>query len=220
MNFKIFLSVIALAVTVTSITAPSAQAEEGGGGGGNARWKFAPNVYRLEQATGPRQHAFSEPPMQQVRRGATPGVANMLGFNPAQLKKPVAAQVPVQPQQNVMAQLGVPNFNNLFGKPTGNATTATAIPLPLTAQMPKAGVLAPSKPAAVRAPIRHLASNNSNVAGRLRRPAHAQSRMASAGPIQSYGNQGYVPGSTAPGIPSGSVARTDTSVMGVIKQRH
>jgi len=202
MNFKIFLSVIALA-------------EEGGG---NARWKFAPNVYKLEQATGPRQHAFSEPPMQQVRRGATPSASNMLGFNPAQLKKPVVvAAAPVQPQQNVMSQLGVPNFNNLFGKPTGNATTASANTLPLTAQRPTAGAIAPSRPAVVRAPIRHIASSNSNVAGHLRHPAHPHSRMASAGPIQSYGQGvGYVPGSTAPGVSGGGV-RTDATVMGVIK---
>lgn len=215
MNFKIFLSVIALAAT--SIAAlPAAQAQEGGG---NARWKFAPNVYKLEQPTGPRQHAFSEPPLQQVRRGATPSAANMLGFNPAQLKKPVVvAQAPAQPQQNVMSQLGVPNFNNLFGKPTGEASKATASALPMTAQMPKAGAIAPTKPAAVRAPIRHIASNN-NVAGHLRRPAHSRPTMASAGPIQSYGQgQGYVPGSTAPGVSGGS-SSASTAVMGVIKRR-
>ncbi len=213
MNFKIFLSVIALAVT-TVAAQPAARADEGGGG--NARWKFAPNVYRLEQPTGPRQHAFNEPPMQQVRRGQTPGVHNMLGFNPATLKRPVAA-VPQQ-QPNVMAQLVPPGFNNLFGKPTSNGTAATAHAnnLPLTAQMaPPAAAIATK--AAVRAPIRR---SNNNVMAHMRRPARSQSRTASAGPIASYGQGvGYIPGSTAPGVTGGSGSSTNTSVMGVIKRR-
>ncbi len=199
MNFKIFLSVIALAVT-TVAAQPAARADEGGGG--NMRWKFAPNVYRLEEPTGPRHHAFHEPPAQQVRRGQTPGVHNMLGFNPATLKKPVAA-VPQQ-QPNVMAQLVPPGFNNLFGKPTSTGTAATAQAKPLTALMaPTASTLAPSRPA-VKAPVRRMASNN-NVMARMRRPARSQSHNASAGPIASYGQGvGYIPGSTAPGVTGGS----------------
>jgi len=173
----------------------------------------------LEQPTGPRQHAFNEPPMQQVRRGQTPGVSNMLGFNPATLKKPVAA-VPQQ-QPNVMAQLVPPGFNNLFGKPTSNGTAATAHAnnLPLTAQMaPAASALSPSRPA-VKAPVRRMASNN-NVMARMRRPARSQSHTASAGPIASYGQGvGYVPGSTAPGVTGGSGGRTDTTVNGKVIRR-
>lgn len=203
MNFKIFLSLIAIA-TGTVMAQPEAQAQ-------GARFKFAPTVYKLEEPTGAHVPSVYNPPPRTVNSGSVPKGHSMLGFNPAMLKKqaPPIAVIQAQPstQASIVPQPGI--FSNLFGKPT----TATANAMPLTAAPATAMPMA-----ATPQKVAKQVSRSNGVSGRLRtRPARPMiARSASPNKIASYGNQGYQPGSTVPTGSFGSGGTSSATVAGTI----
>lgn len=213
MKIKLLLSVMSL-FAVASISLPSAQAQEAGSAP-SQRWQFAPNYYKVEEATGPKHHYASyQPATRTVRTGSVPRGSAFLGINPEVLKPRPAAPAPIQ-QPVVTAQLQPANFNNAFGKPM----TAAANPMPLTAN--PAAAMAPTKPVTTphiaQSSPRHSSSNSRNVAGRvLRRPTAAS--MMSAPRALSYGQgNGYQQGINIPSANSGTGFGSSATVSGVIR---
>lgn len=211
MKIKLLLSVMSL-FAVASISLPSAQAQEAGGAP-SQRWHFAPNIYKVEEATGPKHHYASyQPATRTVRTGSVPTGSAFLGINPAILKPRPAAPAPIQ-QPVVTAQLQPATFNNVFGKPN----QAAASPLPLTAG--PAAAMAPAKavtpPHIAQSSPRH--SSSRNLTGRmLRRPAAAP--MMSAPRALNYGQgNGYQQGISIPSASSGSGVGVTTSLSGRIR---
>jgi hypothetical protein len=202
MNFKIFLSLIAIA-TGTVMAQPEAQAQ-------GARFKFAPTVYKLEEPTGAHVPSVYNPPPRTVNSGSVPKGHSMLGFNPAMLKKQAPPVAVIQAQPSTQASLMPAAFNNLFGKPTSAQTNA----LPLTAAPATAMPMA-----ATPQKVAKQVSRSNGVSGRLRtRPAQRPmiARSASPNSIASYGGRGYQPGSTVPTGSFGSGGGTTQDVNGKI----
>ncbi|MBA3856495.1 MAG: hypothetical protein C0507_06240 [Cyanobacteria bacterium PR.3.49] len=224
MNVKLsILSTIAIIAASSTTQAADAQ---------NARFKFAPQTYRLEQAKLPAGYGEPVANPHQVTHGAAPKGMSALGLDPSMLAaRPPAPRGPrVSPiaQQSVNSTLGfgnpVPFLNAFapvankgqFGQPLNVPPVVAALPpqaaKPQVAQArPLAPVTASSNVSGRIQPRR--SSNSQNVSGRLAKPARALAARQGS-PIQSYGsNFGYTAGSTAP---SGSGYTTSTSVSGVI----
>lgn len=210
MKFKFLLSVMSL-FAVANIALPAAQAQEAAAP--SQRWKFAPNVYTIEQPIMPKHYASYSPATRTVTTGSVPKGSSFLGINPAILKPRPVAPAPM-PQPVVTAQLRPATFNNSFGKPIAAAPTE----LPLTAAPAQA---LPSSKAATPARIaqshpRHSAVGN--VSGRLRTRPVPASQMARP-QITSYGpNTGYIPGISTPSASGGSYGAS-TQVSGVLKTK-
>lgn len=210
MKFKFLLSVMSL-FAVANIALPAAQAQEASAP--SQRWHFAPNVYRVEQPTMPKNYASYSPATRTVTTGSVPKGSSFLGINPAILKPRPVAPAPM-PQPVVTAQLRPATFNNSFGKPIAAAPTE----LPLTAA--PAGALPQPKAAApahiAQSHPRHSAVGN--VSGRLRTRPVPASQMARP-QIASYGpNTGYIPGISTPSASGGGYSSSAT-VNGVLRTK-
>jgi hypothetical protein len=210
MKFKFLLSVMSL-FAVANIALPAAQAQEASAP--SQRWHFAPNVYRVEQPTMPKNYASYSPATRTVTTGSVPKGSSFLGINPAILKPRPVAPAPM-PQPVVTAQLRPATFNNSFGKPIAAAPTE----LPLTAA--PAGAL-PQPKAAAPARIAHAPVHHASWDGRatLRKPHVPSSQMASSQPIATYGQgHGYEVGVNTPSASGGSYGAS-TQVSGVLRTK-
>lgn len=207
MKFKFLLSVMSL-IAIAGFSLPAANAQEGGGAP-SQRWHFAPNVYAVEQPTGPKHHYASySPATRTVTTGSVPKGSSFLGINPAILKPRMPAPIP---QPIVTAQVVPAHFDNAFGKPM----TASPTALPLTAN--PAAAMAQPKAAAPR--VSHPSrSHAQSVNGRLRTPVQPRALSASPRAIASYGQgNGYTPGYNTPS--AGSGYSTSTAVSASLRHK-
>jgi hypothetical protein len=219
-----FILISILAVTAILAGAQTAQAQNETG----ARWKFAPNVYKLEQ---PRIPANLDGP-HQVNQGSVPHSANFLTGDPGMLTKPVAK--PIVPATQVSHKLFVPNtatppsttFKPDFGKP--NQPLQAGEPVRMTTLPPGAGSPISQKPAPptanqAAAPVqqpKHSAPRHHSTAvkGTLKTPVHAHGESAT--PVAASYSTGYTPGGLLPAQSGvGMSSRADVSGR-IIKQKH
>lgn len=216
------LTTLSIAAALCSIQAAQAQEE----GGNPNRWKFAPNIYKLEQPNTPR--GYNAPRSNSsVRAGSVP--KNMLGYDPADpmYSKPMTRIVPaIAPiaQTYVKPQLS-------FGNPAPQLLPQTELKAPpayssdfgkpLVAHQPPA-ISVPRTPPVAAKPAPQVAFNsNRSVNGIIRRPAVA--RGHSAGPAQglpviaSYGpGGGFQRGQNLPsmgGSGSSSTANVSATLL-------
>ncbi len=224
------------ALAITALVAAAFATVQPASAQNNARFKFAPNIYRHEEVRSPKASG----PVHSVKNGSVPTGTSFLGLDPNMLKpapKPVAPQP--QPQMQVAAtpsfsqvtpQIAVPraSFNSNFGRPAGQLAPPQ---VPLVASAPMAQPPLPQvatakslqlpKPAPKAAVKRPAMQASRSVSGKLRKPAaqHAPARtVATAGKgIDSYGkNFGYVPGAYLPAV--GMTAQAD--VYGQLVKQH
>lgn len=203
-----YLSLLTVALTV-GVQAANAQPAER-----QARFKFAPNIYRTEEARMPVDN--TPEPFHNVRNGAVPRSTNFLGVDPSMTAPRPAPPPPVQTvaarpvTTTATPQMFVPktSFNPAFGKPTHIAQLPAPVPQQAVAQpmtMPVRPAAANHAPAAVRrAPVakRHY---NSQVAGRLLTPVRTAPVNATP-EVASYGkNVGYIPGPILPSTNIGNI---------------
>jgi hypothetical protein len=192
----------ALALSLMS-TLPS-QAEPG-----SARFSFAPNVWKQEQARMPQ-------PEHSVRDGSVPVGSKFLGLDPQMLAKPKLPQVAVRPAfTQVTPQMLPPKgqFDAAFGTPESLPTQAKKAEVPKVAQ-------AQSLPLHNQA---HSPRRAVSRGGHAKTAVHAQlvnkpKATGLAAPpaeqIASYDkNFGYVPGSFLPSSASDGLSR-HTEVQG------
>ena len=205
MTSRFFLASM-ITVAAAGLLCQSAQAQERPG----ARFKFAPNVYKIEQARVPSD--VDGPRM--VKQGAMPRSSSFLGVDPGYLTRPQVAAVPVaQPQ--VSAKAFVPNtsFMPSFGQPINTQALQAGGPIAMAPSMPKAPVAAPARPVhTAKRPVsrQHIAKA---VSGKLVKPSHTPAQSATPA---TYGNNvGYVPGGFVP-VQSGYGASTRADVHGRI----
>src|SRR4029434_4720188 len=134
------IKLTALAIT-TLVTAAFASIQPASAQGGGARFKFAPQTYRMEEAPKPKGYGLGQ--AHNVKSGSVPTGTSFLGLDPNMLK-PAVKPVAPQPQMQVAAtpsftpvtpQIAVPkaNFNSAFGKPAGQPPQ-----LPVVASAPVA----------------------------------------------------------------------------------
>lgn len=206
------------------------------GSPGNARFEYAPNVWKVE---GVRVPSIQEAP-HAVKNGAVPQGPGFLGLSPQLLSKPPAPPVtPVarpQVQTQVAArptymqatpQASVPKFSSAFGK-AGSlpAPPVVANNPPPPAAPGDAAMAQPLPPQAKAAPARagqkrplvaqHSASRNVHGVLTHRNPAGL---VADAGKrIESYG-AGYVPGAFLPAAYNGDGSSTQSDVHGRLLRR-
>lgn len=222
MNVK-FAILSTVAIIAASSTVQAAEAQ-------GARFKYAPNVYKVEESRLPAGYGQPVANPHSVRHGSVPSGRSMLGLDPTML----AARPPVSrgPRVAPIAQTqlsGIPSFTSVvpmlnpfapvankgqFGQPLGSAPVVASLPpqaiKPQVAQSkPTAPVTANSN---VNARVR-VPSNSNSLRGRMAKPARALAARQGS-PIQTYENNNfYQPGST---VPTGSGYTTTTSVGGRI----
>lgn len=227
MNIKIaIISTLAIAAATVSVQPASAK--------GN-RFDFAPNVWRSEEIRKPEGYGVvGNQPQHAVRHGnVTPG-RQLLGIDPAMLRRPTPRVAPVAQTQVAANPLGsftnmIPKVNPFqpgafsakFGDPLkvnappvmANLPPAAqpAIPQQATAQPLPPGSSSKGVSGRLSAPHRSTA-----VRGRLNTPRRAVGLAARpATPIQSYGSMGYKQGTFIP-AGSGYGMSTQTSVAGKV----
>lgn len=222
MNIKaLTLSIISVAAAVAASTPAQAQ-EAGEAPRPNARWSFAPNVWKKETIQMPR--GYNAPaPMAAVRSGAVPG-KSMLGLDPSYLAK-APAPMPAPLVRVNQAVSAVPiavkpaspleAFQKAFGKPV------SATPAALVASAPQAmsAVPASTSPSASRQVSAHRipsVRHSSNLNGKVLTPQHRTGLAARpAAPIQSYGSSFFSPVPFNPAS-AGSGSSTSATVSGRI----
>jgi hypothetical protein len=188
-----------------------------------ARFEFAKNVWRNEQARMPKD--YDAPHL--VKQGSVPS-SSMLGLDPGMLNSrpqplPQVAARPAVPSVSAKAFVPNTNFNSNFGQPI--APLNAGAPMQMAA-LPPASVPQMAAPNAARtaAPVHHSRgvshhphSTSTAVSGKLKTPIHPTG--ASATPA-SYGNGfGYVPGEHLPAV-SGSGTSSSANVHGRIIKSH
>ncbi len=223
MNVK-FAILSTIAIIAASSTVQSAEAQ-------GARFKYAPNVYKMEEARIPHGAGALQPPSQHsVTHGSAPRGMASLGLDPSMLAarpQPVSRGPRVAPIAQTQLS-GIPSFTSVvpmlnpfapvqnkgqFGTPLNVPPVMAS--LPPQASKPQAAQLKPTAPVTasnLSGRINPRRSTN-NVSGRIAKPARALAAKQGS-PIQTYGNNNfYQPGST---VPSGSGLSSHTSVNGVI----
>lgn len=237
------MKVIILALLTTA--ASSVFAVQGANAEGrSARFDFAPNVWKVE---GVRVPPIQESP-HAVKSGAVPYGASFLGLSPHLLTKPAPVHQPAMPPQvqtqvaarptftRAVPQIAVPNtqYKNEFGKagsltPPVVASAPPAIAPPLPQSAGQAQSLPPisqqAAPAKANYPSKPLVAHNRtsssrNVHGTLKHRNAGNGLVADAGKrIDSYGNNGYVPGSFLPAAYTGDGSTTQTDVHGRVVRK-
>lgn len=208
----LLLSVLSIAALVTvDAQEANAQAKEGG-----ARWKFAPNIYRVEQPRLPQ--GYGAPSVQQ---GAMPRSSSFLGLEPGMLNRPPApapvpqvAARPAMPQVTGRAFVPTTAFNPSFGQPVQPMSAGAPIQM---AQLPPAvGPGTSTAPAVRQAAPAHrpvARSHNAHVSGKLLTP-HKHVGQSASPAVASY-SSGYMPGGSLPSH-SSSGNSVSTNVNGRI----
>ena len=202
----IFLSLASLSIAIGISLQPASAQQRGG-----ARFNFAPNYYRLEQANVPE--VSYHPVSHTVKNGHVPNSQSILGIDPKLL--PVAPQLQTQTQtQAKLTQVTPTHYKESFGAPV-NAPVMAA--LPATAlNLPKAGDKALSVNKAVSAKLM-----NKKVAAKIikKHIAGNSGQALALGPAASYGkNFGYEAGPTMPSA-YGNGMNVNTAVSGRLLHR-
>ncbi|GEM_PF-657424 len=192
---------------------------------GDARFHFAPNVWKSDQPVKPVMRAVEAPHV--VTNGAVPASSRFLGVDPAMLQKPapppppvVIPQVAAQPSfAQIAPQMAMPKspFNPAFGAPPGmHAREQVAhLPAPATPPQAKAGPAGALPLKASKPVVAHHASTSVHGVLSRHKTSVPEGLVANAGKrIDSYGS-GYVPG---PFVPTavGDGSRTQTDVHGTL----
>lgn len=215
---------IAIAILAVLMCVQAASAQEGKRG---ARFSYAPNVWKTEQATVPRSWQADAPV--NVRQGAVPSSGNsLLGLDPNLLRKPEPAPI-YRPQQSVAArpisQQVTPHmvpkvaYQPQFGTPNHIA------PLAQQAARPTMASALPATPAVARAMPSHVRHGGgrrhvtTGLSGRLRPPRRVAPETATP-QVASYGNNvGYIPGNTLPASSTAGLGAR-TAVKGRLMRTH
>lgn len=222
MNVK-FAILSTVAIIAASSTVQAAEAQ-------GARFKYAPNVYKVEESRLPAGYGQPVANPHSVRHGAVPSGRSMLGLDPTML----AARPPVSrgPRVAPIAQTqlsGIPSFTSVvpmlnpfapvankgqFGQPLGSAPVVAS--LPPQAIKPQVAQSKPTAPVSVSSSVGgrvRVPANANSLRGRMVKPARALAARQGS-PIQTYGNNNfYQTGST---VPTGSGFSSNTNVSGRI----
>lgn len=219
-----FLIASILVAASFGFCAEQAQAQEGRAPG--ARFSFAKNVWKNEQARVPSD--ADGPRM--VKQGAVPHSSNFLGLDPGMLNSrpqplPQVAARPAVPSVSARAFVPNTNFNSNFGQPI--APLNAGAPMQMAAlPAPAAAIPQMAAPVAGRtaAPVHHSRgtshphSTRTAVSGKLKTPIHPSG--ASATPATYGNNFGYVPGEHLPAVQIGSGTNSRADVHGRIVKSH
>lgn len=219
MNAKFAILSTTIAIIAASSTVQSAEAQ-------GARFKYAPNVWKNEEARMPAGYGQPAANPHSVTHGAAPKGMSALGLDPTMLAARPKPRVAPIAQQNVHSTLGfanpVPMLNPFapiankgqFGQPLNPNVPPVVASLPPQAAKAQPKSIAPASTNTNLSGKINPRRSSTAVAARLARPARALAARQGA-PIQSYGNSNfYAPGSTAP---AGSGA--STSVTGNVYGR-
>lgn len=178
---------------------------------GSARFSFAPNVWKQEQARLPQ-------PEHNVRDGSVPVGSKFLGLDPQMLAKPKLPQVAARPAfTQVTPQMLPPKgqFDSAFGTPEALPTQTKKAEVPQVAQ---AQTLTPVQTKA-NSPRRASRGGHAKTAVHAQLMNKPKANGLAAQPaeqIASYDkNFGYVPGSVLPSSVSDGLSRR-TEVQGKI----
>lgn len=221
MNVKTAIFSTTIAIIAASSAIQSADAQ-------GARFKYAPNVYKIEESRLPAgygQPAAAAHNPHSVTHGSMPKGNSLLGIDPTML----AARPKPAPRVAPIAQTqlsGIPSFTNVvpmlnpfapvankgqFGQPLNVPPVVASLP-PQAAKPQTSKPPAPAASSNVSGKLRTPARANTAVAGRMVKPRALAAKQGPA--IQSYGNNNfYSVGSTAP---TGGGTSTSTSVNGRI----
>jgi len=203
------LSALSIILFSTTLQLKPACAEEGG-----ARFRYAPNIWRLEQPRIPHESYAVTPPARSALDGRVPRGTSFLGVDPQLLSKPAPitrTQAVMQPSIKPAAPTNNP-FQPSFGQPS---TPPVMAALPKTASPLSLPQSSANK--ALSGKLLHKPSPlaNKQVSGKLFN--HKRAVGQSAGPalalkhIGRYDrNVGYVPGAFLPtSLSSGMSAKAD-----------
>jgi len=187
----VVIVVVGVSVAFTAVVAPAAQAQ-------SPRFEYAPHYWEKDAATGRARRSnynqLAPLAMQKVHGGQIPNVRNMIGIDPAQLRK----QAPAETGHQVVMSRVVQN-PGVFGKPNK----------PAVAVHNSAGHALPMTATPILATVSGKKAN-----------AYVPHQLPSTTRVQSYKpGVGFVSGSTAAAL-YGSEHKTSTSVGGKVLSRH
>ncbi len=207
-----YIASLQLAVVAAIMTAATTQAAFAADSG-NARFTYAPNIYRVEMSHVPA--SVPEAP-HQVKNGAVPQGPSFLGLSPKMLTKPAAQQVTAATTSFTQAtpEIGIPKFNAAFGK----AAAPVVANKPESVAAPVAAKAAPAKAAHFSKPVVAHRSNHASkdVHAVLARAKESKGVVADAKKqIDSYGG-GYVPGPFLPASYAGDGSTAQATVLGKV----
>lgn len=222
MNVK-FAILSTVAIIAASSTVQSAEAQ-------GARFKYAPNVFKMEEARIPAGYGQPAPSQHSVTHGSMPKASSVLGIDPTMLaRRP--QQVARGPRVAPIAQTqlsGIPSFTTAvpmlnpfapvankgqFGQPLSSSPVVAS--LPPQASKPQVAQQKSFAPASTNSSLSGKINprrSSNNVSGRRLQPARGLAAKPGS-PIQSYGNNFYQAGST---VPSGSGISSESRVHGVV----
>jgi hypothetical protein len=239
------MKVVVLAL-ITTVTASVYAVQGAHAEGGSARFSYAPNIWKVEGVRVPTiQEAPHAVKSGAVPHGPSfLGLSPHMLTKPAPVQQPVMPQAQAQTQvaarptyTRAVPQIAVPNtqYKNEFGKagsltpPVVASAPTSAPPLPLPQSAGQAQSLPPmsqqAQPAKANYPAKPLVAHNRtsssrNAHGVLSHRKTPNSLVADAGKrIDSYGNNGYVPGSFLPAAYTGDGSTTQTDVHGRVVSR-
>ncbi len=217
MNVK-FAILSTIAIIAASSTVQSAEAQ-------GARFKYAPNVFKMEEARMPAGYGQPAPSQHSVSHGSMPKGSSLLGIDPTMLaRRPqqIARGPRVAPiaQQNVNSTLGfanpVPMLNPFaqvankgqFGQPLGSSPVVASLPPQARPQVAQAKPLAPASAGSNLSGRINPRRSSNNVSGR-RLPTARGLAAKPGSPIQSYGNNNFY--QSGPTAPTGSSVTTSAT---------
>lgn len=220
MNVK-FAILSTIAIIAASSTVQSAEAQ-------GARFKYAPNVFKMEESRLPPGYGQPAPSNHSVTHGSMPKGTSLLGFDPKMLA-PRPQQIARGPRVAPIAQTqlsGIPSFTTAvpmlnpfapvankgqFGQPLGSSPVVAS--LPPQASKPQGQAVqqksfAPTSAGSNLSGRINPRRSNTAVAGRL--APRARGLAAKPGsPIQSYGNNNFY--QSGPTAPTGSSVTTSAT---------
>ncbi len=220
MNAKFALLSTTIAIIAASSTVQAADAQ-------GARFKYAPNIYKMEESRMPTGYGQPVANPHSVTHGSAPKGMSALGLDPSML---AARPAPRGPRVAPIAATTVaasPSWTNAvpflnpfapvankgqFGQPLNPNVPPVVASLPPQASKAQPRTIAPSSNSSLSGKINPRRSSTA-VAARLAKPARALAAKQGS-PIQSYGNNfGYTAGSTAP-VGSGASTSVTGNVYG------
>ncbi|HEY9790847.1 MAG TPA: hypothetical protein V6D22_10640 [Candidatus Obscuribacterales bacterium] len=221
MKLSFYISLLAL-VGISTMQAASAQDAH------NARFNYAPNVWKAEHANLPKGYGDYVEPQHNVRAGAVPqGNVLTSGLDPMMLSKPAPKSpvVTTAATPRIMAPQTNANFNPAFGRPVmaqlPSVMPQHATALPMTPQAPMAKPVAATPIAQAVKPV----MAKKMVFASMKRPAFQNAKPASApAQVASYGdnflNKNFGVGPVLPRSGSRSASGANATVTGVILSKH
>lgn len=221
MNAKFAILSTTIAIIAASSTVQSAEAQ-------GARFKYAPNIYKMEESRMPAGYGQPAASPHSVTHGSAPKGMSALGLDPTMLAaRPAPRPAPRVAPIAATTVAASPSWTNAvpflnpfapvankgqFGQPLNPNVPPVVASLPPQAAKAQPKSIAPASSTNLSGKINPRRSSTA-VAARLAKPARALAARQGA-PIQSYGNNNfYSAGSTAP---TGSGFSTNTNVSGRI----